>query len=182
MNYDGMIVVSGPACSGKSTFAASFASKLSLELVNHDDVLTEIKPNSDRNPNDRLQACVAMHQRACVLNAAGQGVLLEGTYSRRAYRADLLRVFPATSFIIIEMRVPVDVVLQRFDTRKGHPGIDLTAESVRKLVSTYPYWDSAITIDGTLSYVEQERIALDAIKMYIHRTFLNGKSLVLTLA
>ena len=164
MNSDGLVVVvCGPACSGKSVFAPSFASKLSLKLVNHDDVLTEIKPKSDRNPTDRLKACVVMHRSARELNSLGQGVLLEGTYSRRGYRSDLLSALPEAFIYIIEMRVPVEVALERFGKRRDHPGIDLTAESVRELTLTYPYWNSAISINGTLPYVEQERIALAAV-------------------
>ena len=150
-----IVVVTGPACSGKSTFAKHLAKKFKRGLIIHDEVLSELKPDSDRNPEDRLLALYEMHKRAWDLSSEGKGLILEGTYSRADYRDDLGKTFSDTPILIVQMRVPVTVALDRFEKRKDHPGIDLNAERVQDLNLAYPYSDSVVTIDGMAPFGDQ---------------------------
>lgn len=150
-----IIVICGPACTGKSTFARILAESESRELIIHDDVLTEMKPDSDRNSEDRLDALIEMHMQAVALVSAGLKIVLEGTYSRAQYRSHLISTFQDIPLCIAQVRTPAEVAVERFTHRKNHPGIDLTAQRVEQLNREYPYSELVTVIDGMQTFIEQ---------------------------
>jgi len=159
-----VLVVAGPACSGKSTLAKAMAGELSAAVFSQDEVLTEIIPDSDRNLKDRLLSYDEMFKRAQQSYESGNTVILEGTFSRREHRRGLIRAFPDARVTILELQVPLKEALERFSKRKDHPATDLTAKIVEERNGDYPYSPAVSLIDGSSPIDQQLTRALSIVK------------------
>jgi predicted kinase len=159
-----VLVVAGPACSGKSTLAKAMAGELSAAVFSQDEVLTEIIPDSDRNLKDRLLSYDEMFKRAQQSYESGNTVILEGTFSRREHRRGLIRAFPDARIVVIELQVPLEVALDRHSQRTDHPAIDHTDEIVEDRNRNFPYSPAVTHIDGTDPADKQLTRALAVVK------------------
>ena len=144
-----IVVVAGPTCTGKSTFSSRLAKELNATLLSQDQILSEILPHSDRNLEDRMKSYDVLLERAT------QPVVMEGTFSRVQHRSGLAFRFPSADFLIVELEVPLNIALERFSSRQGHPATDLTEGIVKNRNDDFPYSGDVIRIDGRRTFEEQ---------------------------
>ncbi len=175
-----VVVISGPTCSGKSTLANALADLAGAELLSQDEILTEIIPASDRNLADRLVSYDEMFKRATKAHIMGKPIVLEGTFSRFEHRRGLLYALPDAQTFIFEIQVPLEVALERFAKREGHPAIDQTEETVRDRNIEFPFSTVAIKVDGTALLDAQLLKTLRTIERGIGQDVVAWKALGLT--
>lgn len=143
-----LIIIAGPPLAGKSSLSTTLGKMIKAQVLIQDDVLTEIIPNSDRNLQDRISSYMEMHSRAQRFLDLGENVILEGTYSRSAYRSGLITLSGFNKIVIIEIRIEPDEALKRFQKRTGHPGTNNTIEIIELAAKNYAYSDEAIQLDS----------------------------------
>jgi len=102
MSDNGVLVLTGPPCAGKSAVGRTLASsppsgtdgrRIYLEV---DSLFSLLLPGSDRTRDDRMLGYDAAHLLARMLLDRGHMPVLECTYSRRQQRASLLQAFEDT--------------------------------------------------------------------------------------
>ena len=147
MTGSGVLVFSGPPCSGKSSVAKALAadsSRTSTVIIEIDDLFTVLFPKSDWNRTDRMLAYDASHEMARMLVERGRTVVVECTYSRRQQRASLVSAIasiPSAPLWVVEFAVPADHAVKRWHHR------NLTKQLVRKRNATFPYSDQTLRLD-----------------------------------
>ena len=139
-----IFVCCGPPCSGKSAVAERLSEVLAanaapVHYLTVDKLLTELIPDSDRNVNDRTFALDQMHDRAMQLATASTTVVLDSTYTRRQARTQLYESCGVLPMMIVELFVPPEVAVRRFEARGSHDAADLTAQSVRDAAAEFPW-------------------------------------------
>src|SRR5436190_143748 len=93
----GVLVLSGPPCSGKSSVGRILAAGLHEAKPQHvhlevDSLFSLLFPRSDRSRDDRMFAYDAAHLLTHnLLSERGGSVALECTYARRDQRASVVR-------------------------------------------------------------------------------------------
>jgi predicted kinase len=151
-----LIVFTGPPCSGKSTLAAEVARRSNLPHLSMDATRQRLLPLATHTSADRDVAYRGMHFAAELLLNAGSGAVLDATYNRGEYFAELLQIC-GTRCKIIECRVSPETAVARLHAR-GWPDPtrpDLTDERVALLVNRHPYREVGLILDTeTLSPAE----------------------------
>ena len=149
MAVDGIIVLSGPPCSGKSTVGRLLGAGGDLAVVHVDDVFDRRFPGSDRNADDRLQAYAEAHREAVRIARRGHAVVLECTYARIGQRASLVTALAGASLAvrIVELHVSPDEAVRRSRDRDQQTDLDDTG--VRERAANFPYSDLALRIDAS---------------------------------
>ena len=148
-----IIVVSGPPCSGKSTFGDLLASRRGIVHLEMDAVRVRLLPDSAHTRQDRAVAYRAMHLGAELLAASCATVIVNACYGRAEDLSDLEEAAgrAGAALYLIECTVPPEIAVERARQRWGnHPGVDLTPERVIELVSGYPFSGEGVTVDSTL--------------------------------
>ena len=153
MSDDGVLVLTGPPCAGKSAIGRTLASspplgtnrrRIYLEV---DSVFSLLLPGSDRTRDDRMLGYDAAHLLARMLLDRGHMPVLECTYSRRQQRASLLQAFadtPDTPLWVVEVAVSPDDAVLRFQRRPQ--ATDLHERLVHERARTFPYSDQALRL------------------------------------
>ena len=160
MTSNGIVLLSGPPCSGKSTAGAVLAEertssghgRIHLEV----DTLFELLfPESDRNRDDRMRAYDAAHLLARMFVDRGETVVLECTYARRDQRASLLKALAGSSapLWVVEFFVTPDEAVSRF--RERHQATDLDEALVRERAEAFPYFDEALRVESSAETPEE---------------------------
>ncbi|MET7670190.1 AAA family ATPase [Micromonospora luteifusca] len=160
MTSNGIVVLSGPPCSGKTTVVRAMTDGLSsrpgrrhLEV---DALFDLLFPASDRNRDDRMRAYDGAHLLARMFVDHGQTVFIECTYARRDQRASLLEALadsPAP-LRIVEFFVTPDAAVTRF--RERCQATDLDEELVRERAEAFPYFDQALRVDSSFGTAEEQ--------------------------
>lgn len=150
MTDNGVLVLTGPPCSGKSSvgkvLAADSARRRGI-YIEVDSLFSLLLPGSDRNRDDRMLAYDAAHVLARMLVERGQTPILECTYARRQQRASLATAMadiPAAPLWVVEFFVSPDDAVQRF--RRRLQATDLDEQLVREHAETFPYSDQALRL------------------------------------
>jgi len=153
MSDNGVLVLTGPPCAGKSAIGRTLASSppsgtdrrsIYLEV---DSLFSLLLPGSDRNRDDRMLGYDAAHLLARMLLDRGQTPVLECTYSRRQQRASLLQAFADTAdtpLWVVEVAVSPDEAVLRFQRRPQ--ATDLHERLVHERARTFPYSDQALRL------------------------------------
>jgi predicted kinase len=147
---NGVLVLAGPPCAGKSSVGrllASDASRSQGIYIEVDSLFSLLLPGSDRNRNDRMLAYDAAHVLARMLFERGMTPILECTYARYEQRASLVKAMadiPAAPLWVVEFYVSPDDAVQRF--RRRHQATDLDDQLVRERAETFPYSDQALQL------------------------------------
>jgi predicted kinase len=153
----GVLVLSGPPCSGKSSVGRLLASDLSSSRdrrahIEIDTLFTFLFPESDRNRDDRMLAYDAAHLLARMLLKSGRTVVLECTYARLEQRVslvDALSDVPEAPLWVVEFFISPDDAVTRFGQRDE--ATDLDERLVRERAEAFPYSDQAISLLSSAS-------------------------------
>ena len=152
MEGGGIVVLSGPPCSGKSSVgrilsAQPHAAEPRPVFIEVDELFALLLPASDRSRGDRMLAYDAAHVLARLLLQRGETVLLECTYARVEQRMSLLQALagePAAPLRVVEFFVPADEAVRRF--RQRQQATDLDEALVRERAESFPYWPHALRL------------------------------------
>ncbi|MFC0006492.1 AAA family ATPase [Micromonospora siamensis] len=156
MTSNGIVVFSGPPCSGKSTVVKAMASRPGRRHLEVDALFDLLFPASDRNRDDRMGAYDGAHLLARMLVDRGQTVVLECTYARRDQRRSLLRALagsPAPLWIV-EFFVASDEAVTRFRARRQ--ATDLDEDLVRERADAFPYSDQALRVESSFGTPQEQ--------------------------
>ena len=123
----GVLVLSGPPCSGKSTVGRVLASGASSSRpqrlhIEVDSLFDLLLPRSDRNRDDRMLAYDSAHLLARMFLERGTTAVLECTYARIEQRlslVDALAGVPAAPLWVVECFVSPEEAVRRFRRRSG---------------------------------------------------------------
>lgn len=174
MSNNGILVLAGPPCSGKSAVGKALASDSRLR-VQVDGLFDLLLPGSDRNSADRMLAYDAAHLLVPMLLERGFTPVLECTYSRLSQRAGLVEAivdFPSVPLWVVEFAVSPDEAVRRYRNSVSHQATDLTEELVRERAQTFPYSAQPLRMQSTSAgpadladqitrWLEQEPIPVD---------------------
>lgn len=147
---NGVLVLAGPPCAGKSTVGKALATEATRGRRIHIDVdslFLLLRPDSDRNRQDRMLAYDAAHALARMLLERAHTPVLECTYARGEQRASLMTAvadLPQASLWVVELFITSNDAVQRF--RHRNEGTDLDEESLRERVNAFPYSDQALQL------------------------------------
>jgi predicted kinase len=153
----GVVVLSGPPCSGKSEVGRILGAdweRAGWHYVNVDAIFNQLLPGSTRTMSDRMLAYDAAHAVARSLFEQGRVPILECTYSRRQQRASLAKALAGTPSVllwVVEFSVPADEAVQRYRGSSTHQATDLTEQLVRERARTFPYSHGAQRLRSDLA-------------------------------
>ena len=158
---DGVLVLSGPPCSGKSEVGRVLASDWSRCARHHievDSIFYLLLPGSDRSMSDRMLAYDAAHVLARMLLGRGRTPILECTYSRRQQRTSLVKALadlPGAPLWVVEFSLPPEDAVDRFRSSPTHQATDLNEQLVRERALTFPYSEQALQLGSASNAPEQ---------------------------
>ncbi len=156
-----VIVLAGPACSGKSTLASAVAQRLGCPHLEMDATRARLLPEAAHTREDRRVAYRAMAWAAGLL-AVAQDVVLDAPYGHTEDRRDIEEI--GRPFFLIECRIDAAEAGQRFVSRDRGFRLDLTRGAVEEMATAYPYSGCGLTLDtGAMPVAE----CLDRIARYI---------------
>lgn len=150
MTGNGVLVLSGPPCSGKSSVGRLLATDPPSIHIEVDSLFSLLLPDSDRSREDRMLAYDAAHLLARMCLDRGRTVVLECTYARREQRSSLLAALadvPEAPVRVVELFVSPDDAVQRF--RQRRQATDLDEALVRERATAFPYFDQALRLTSS---------------------------------
>ena len=163
-----LVVLAGPPCSGKTTLGAWLAKTLPAVHLEVDALLTQLLPGSDRRLEHRLFAYKVAVLGANTALGRGLTLILDGTYSRRQVRQQLLELLEDVEhdfrLIVVEFSVSPEVAVSRFNQRAEHHAADLTPEIVRARAELYPYGSGTALVNSESSLEEVQASVINAIR------------------
>lgn len=143
-----LICFGGPPCSGKSSLGQWLQAHAGYQHLNMDEIRQELLPDAEHTRQDRQIAYGAMHLFAERLVRLGHNVICDASYQHRSDRAaiaSIVKNLHGVEFFIVQFHVPEEVAVAHNRLRAGHhPAKDLDEARVRHLVSTYPFFASAV--------------------------------------
>jgi predicted kinase len=149
----GVVVLSGPPCSGKSVAAKALADEQSAsgrrrQHLAVDSLFDILFPTSDRNREDRMRAYDGAHLLARMFAERGETVVLECTYARRDQRLSLVRALAGSlaPLWVAEFFVTPEEAVRRF--RERDQATDLNADLVWQRVEEFAYFRDAFRIES----------------------------------
>jgi predicted kinase len=153
----GVLVLSGPPCSGKSSVGRLLASDLSSSRdrrvhIEVDSLFSFLFPESDRNRDDRMLAYDAAHLLARMLLKSGRTVVLECTYARLEQRVSLVEALsdvPEAPLWVVEFFISPDDAVSRF--RQRDEATDLDERLVHERAEAFPYSNHALSLRSSAS-------------------------------
>ncbi|HEX4686938.1 MAG TPA: AAA family ATPase [Nocardioides sp.] len=156
----GVLVLSGPPCSGKSTvgrvLAAGASSSRPRRLhIEVDSLFDLLLPRSDRNRDDRMLAYDSAHLLARMFLERGTTAVLECTYARIEQRlslVDALAGVPAAPLWVVECFVSPEEAVRRF--RRRSDATDLDESLLRERVQGFRYSEQALRLISSRSTPE----------------------------
>jgi len=162
-----IVLLSGPACSGKSELARRLAQRAGAVHLEMDAVRGRLLPGAAHTRADREVALRAMLWAAELLLERGIPVILDAQYRREEDRAAVhqLARLRGCPLYLIECAVSEEEAVRRFRARQPDPiRKDLTEEFVRQGARHFPYTRDGLLVDtGTQSLEE----CLRAIEAYL---------------
>ncbi|MBI2688301.1 MAG: AAA family ATPase [Acidobacteria bacterium] len=143
-----LVIFAGPPCTGKSTAGRA----LGYAHLAMDDARVALLPGAAHTRADRGIAYRAVLWAAAQLLRYTGIVICDGGFGHEEDRTACRELADRTgaALRVVEFTAPLDVVLERNRARRGHhPGLDLTDDRVREIVSNYSWWKAGILIDST---------------------------------
>lgn len=157
---DGVVVLSGPPCWGKSAAAKALANQRASsghrdQHLEVDSLFDVLFPASDRNREDRMRAYDGAHLLARMFWERGESVVLECTYARADQRSSLVRALAgsASPLWVVEFFVTPEEALRRFRARDQET--DLDDGLVWQRAEEFPYFDGAFRIESAQASPDQ---------------------------
>jgi predicted kinase len=131
-----IVVVTGPAAAGKTTFAAALADALELPLVAKDalkEVLAEPLQITGREASHRLGRAVLAAMKLLVEELAGAHVSLvvEGNFRDTAVFDDV----DDAQLVQVHVSAPPDVIRERLRARTGRHAVHYDSEAADELAA-----------------------------------------------
>ncbi len=160
MADNGVLVLSGPPCSGKSSVGRVLATDSSSSRhrrihIEVDSLFALLLPESDRSRDDRMLAYDAAHLLARMLLERGKTVVLECTYARLEQRVSLVEALtdmPEAPLWVVEFFISPGDAVQRFGQR--NEATDLDEGLVRERAEGFPYFDQALRLVSSVAAPE----------------------------
>lgn len=161
-----LVVVCGPPGVGKSTAAAAAGEQLDAALLRTDVVRKELFEEPDYDARETERTYAALLSRAGDRLAAGDSVVLDGTFRRRGQRdrAAETAADEGARFRLLRVTCEPAVVRERVRAREGDPSdadIDVY-ESVR--AAFQPVDREHATVDNSGSRADTRRQVLAALE------------------
>jgi aminoglycoside phosphotransferase family enzyme/predicted kinase len=158
-----LTIVGGLPGTGKSTLGAALADSFGWTMLRSDEVRKDLAGLGHTTPaasayreglySDATTAATyrGMLDRARSLLELGEPVVLDASWSSRAWRAQAAALATATSSDLVELRcdAPASVTRQRLDTR-ARSGLDVSdanAEVAARMSADFDPWPNAATVD-----------------------------------
>ncbi len=110
-----LLVVCGLPGTGKTTFASALSAHLGLPHINTDIIRAELGKKGKYDPLSKSAIYEQLLRRAGEELQNGKGVILDGTFSREAFREPFARLGRALGIPVkwIEIRAGEDVIRRR---------------------------------------------------------------------
>jgi len=158
-----LIVLSGPACSGKTTLGERLAPLLGAPHLQMDATRARLMPDSSHTRQDRRIAYRAMAFAAELLLGRGQPVILDAQYGRAEDRREVEETAArvAAPLYLVECRIALPLAVRRFAERGPDAvRLDLTEERVLADARAFPYSGRGLLIDTAAQSMEQSLAAI----------------------
>ncbi len=162
-----LIVLSGPACSGKTTLGERLAPLLGAPHLQMDAVRARLMPHSSHTRQDRRIAYRAMALAAELLLSRNQPVILDAQYGHVEDRRDVEQVVmrTAASLYLVECKIAPAAAAARFEKRgPDSVRLDLTADRVIADARAFSYSGRGLLLDTAAQSIDT---ALAAIVRYL---------------
>lgn len=120
-----IVVLMGPAGSGKTTVGKLLAARLSWEFVDGDDFhppanIDKMSHGAPLTDEDRIPWLKSIHEQMLQWRAQGRSVVLACSALKRSYR-ELLGVSPdAKDIKLVYLKGTSELLLERMHSRQGH--------------------------------------------------------------
>lgn len=148
-NTQELIFIYGPMCSGKSTLANNLAKHSTWSVVDSDEVMTRIHPDSDYGDSDREDMYVQTFKEAVSLHNSGKPVIVSCAFTNDKYITMLkdAGLFEKITTSIL-LQVSPDIAVERWLVRNNNPKIQ-TQDIVYKYASKdFPMLPNQITVNA----------------------------------
>ncbi|MGJ5749451.1 AAA family ATPase [Streptomyces puniciscabiei] len=173
----GLTLVGGLPGSGKSTLSGALADRLGVTLLSSDRVRKELAgiPAEQSaaagygeglyTPEWTARTYAALLDRAAVLLASGESVVLDATWSDAAQREAAVRAAERADadLVALHCHVPGDVSAARLRTRAPGPS-DAGPEIVSAMAAREPPWPEAVPVDTSGALESAVAQALAAVR------------------
>lgn len=162
-----LVIVMGPAGSGKSTIGRAIATSLGATFVDGDDYHTEESidkmragtPLTDADREPWLESLSSVIESA---NASGTAIVLACSALRRRYRDILRSRVPTDRLFVVELRASERTLRRRMQQRPHFMPSSLLRSQLETLESLAPD-EPGIRVDAGTSRMVVTRRALEAI-------------------
>ncbi len=160
-NRNALIFIYGPMCSGKTLLANNLSQITGWVVVDSDEVMSRIHPNSSYDDSDRADMYKETFLESVKKFDDGKSVIVSCAFTNEKYIA-LLRETDLYEKITLSvlLQVSPEVAVIRWLARKNNPKIQ-TKDIVYQYASkSFPILPNNITVNASLSSAQ----VLDAVK------------------